>query len=441
MYEKNTDLSETGTSDKPTLTKFMTQYFRKRIKEARSFSEYFDLEKYREHPVFTERYYGYLKRTLDYLYDWSMYRKNFMTSGWILTGNVRYSEPKDQRKSFLDPTVEKIFNSFEAFREEKTDASEKEKSPASAMNNSDDCSTADNSETSSGGLEGLENAKKSNCPVVEKRKASFREKYYKTCFMLVHGIETMDVIIQDDPAYSVKELKEIDWTVSRKYLEGEEVPGNADAVKWMPTGDGAFAASRMDEEESITRFMAKEMNNKKAIMEYAIATGHEDALGNYLCLAGYWKTDWYVEDGWGSFASDRLDALFLYAMYYRDKLIDSVCSKSGRGLDKTVEREGLRSNFPMRELLTIISRDISYAYTVCENDIYEWDEDVKKTPINNAGSKGSKSTSAASRHEEEFADMRENMLFPIAWTTKENKYSNDRVVNPYYRRKKISKGF
>ena len=88
-------------------------------------------------------------------------------------------------------------------------------------------------------------------------------------------------------------------------------------------------------------------------------------------------------------------------------------------------RETLCRDFPMRELLTIISRDISYAYTVCQKSIHSALADPD-------GKKGAQYYEEA---ENVYARLRKNMLFPIEWTTsREKPYSLDRESNPLYER-------
>lgn len=431
------------------LTEFMTLYFKNRLTKASSISSFLQTDEFGKYPVFTERYYGYLKRTWDYLRDWRSYEKNLKQSGWTLAGeNIGYDESDDNQTDVMQESVKKMLKYLaetdsELKKEEKKEEEKKE----------------------------------------EREKDE--KKYYEMCMRTVRYIETLDVLQKDMKERDFNKKKK--YSVTRDYIEGLEKHGVP--VKWKKKKDGSYApveiavaefrgawktkiiihkpkkkgdkkaktdnqrakgsknASSVEKspEEELAGFIAKAMDNKKSIMEYAIATGHEEELGYYLTLAGYWKKDWYRDlsskglgktpqneidqkmsfEGPGGFGldneffPDQLDAQFLYAMGYRDALIDEYCD-SCKDIEKTDLRNQLCRQFPMRELLTIVSRDISYAYTVCEHPIYCGSDYEQK------------SEGAMRNYENSFEDMRTNMLFPIEWFTERKKYSFDRDCNPYY---------
>ena len=394
-YEKPFDISSLEIPDNHTLTLFMTKYFQKRLSGAKDVRSYYESGEFEPDSVFTERQYGYLKRTLDYLYDWKSYKKNLMESGWILDGKACYRREAESRINAINASTRRAIDKlhkcaceYEAYKERETD-----------------------------------NGKDS-------MKSKVREQYYKACMNAVHYIETQDCAIKDLSDRKVKTAKK---SVTRNYIEG--IPVKGEVIVWK-NDERQEADADYSPETSVDGvaggYMVQELNNKKNIMQYGIATGHEEDLGNYLCLAGYWKKNWYMElvngdirsEGSEGFLPDQLDALYLYAMEYRDAVIEQCCSSEEDSMDDSF-RETLCRNFPMRELLTIISRDISYAYTVCQKSIHSALADPD-------GKKGAQYYEEA---ENVYARLRKNMLFPIEWTTsREKPYSLDRESNPLYER-------
>lgn len=393
-YDKEFGINDMDIPHDHMLTMFMTKYFDERLKNAESFRSYFNPDGFSEYPVFTERRYGYLKRTLDYLFDWEKYKKNLMPSNWKLTGTVDYLENTWHQTA---PTVKKEIDYLDQFNWEQD--------------------STDN---------------------------AFRKKHYEDCIRLVHYIETLDCIGAKMKNRLFKPGEKYKLTVTRKYIEGEEASG--EPVTWEASGDGSYVSRKSEALDSDTEkgdkekqtnekrgVTVKELSNKKSIMEYAIATGHEEDLGNYLRLAGYWKKDWYSElcigalkdiDNSEAFEPDQLDALYLYAMMYRDALIDRVVESKMKDYDQSKMRVQIREAFPMRELLTVISRDISYIFTICENKIHLdcRDEIMEDLQI---------------KREKEFGQIRNNMLFPIEWYTKKKSRSKDRTIVKYNEKKEV----
>ena len=415
-YEKSFDITSLEIPKNHTLTLFMTKYFQKRLADAEDVRSYYESGEFMPYSVFTERQYGYLKRTMDYLYDWKSYKKNLMGSGWTLDGNVCYREEAESRKSAINTSTNRVLDKILKC------AGEYEKAKEDRSKDSGSVQTISES----------------------------REQYYKACMDAVHYIETQDCAIEDLIDRKVGAAKK---SVTRSYIEGKPVRGKG--IVWKKNEHQESIADYTPEESGdgeVSGYMVQELSNKKNIMQYGIATGHEEDLGNYLCLAGYWKKNWYMElvngyirsEGAEGFLPDRLDALYLYAMEYRDAVIKQCCSSKEGILDESV-KERLRRDFPMRELLTIISRDISFAYTVCEKSIQsavvDW-ETRKSAQYNKRGDNGERRKGAQYYEEAEkvYERMRKNMLFPIEWTTvREKPYSLDRESNPYYERKECEK--
>ena len=415
-YEKSFDITSLEIPKNHTLTLFMTKYFQKRLSDAKDVRSYYESGEFMPYSVFTERQYGYLKRTMDYLYDWESYEKNLMESGWTLDGNVCYKDEAESRKKAINTSTKRVMDKILKCAWEYETAKE---------NRSKDSST-------------------------KQIISELREQYYKACMDAVHYIETQDCVIEELTDRKVRAAKK---SVTRNYIEG--IPVRGKAIVWKNDEHQESIADYAPEDSGdgeVSGYMVQELNNKKNIMQYGIATGHEEDLGNYLCLAGYWKKNWYMElvngyirsEGAEDFLPDRLDALYLYAMEYRDAVIKQ-CGSSKEGiLDESV-KETLRRDFPMRELLTIISRDISFAYTVCETSIQsavvDW-ETRKSAQHDKRGDNAERRKGLQYYEEAEkvYERMRKNMLFPIEWTTsREKPYSLDRESNPLYERKECEK--
>ena len=70
------------------LTKFLTKYYSERIENAHDAAAYFHDSGIDANVIFTQRYYGFLKKTKEYLYDWKRYRKNLLPCKWELTARL-----------------------------------------------------------------------------------------------------------------------------------------------------------------------------------------------------------------------------------------------------------------------------------------------------------------------------------------------------------------
>ena len=153
---------------------------------------------------------------------------------------------------------------------------------------------------------------------------------------------------------------------------------------------------------------AYEMNvgHKANLIKLAIATGNEDEVGKYLQLAGIWERDWYEcikKNEKISERLDRCDSLLLYALLYRDRLIEAWCENNGsEGLDR-IKASKLHNAFPMIKLLLTINRDITLALMRL-NDDYE--ESLKNPNLDETNTY---------KYEGELSTLQKEMIFPLAW--------------------------
>ena len=144
-----------------------------------------------------------------------------------------------------------------------------------------------------------------------------------------------------------------------------------------------------------------EMNygNKVHLMKFAIATGNEDQAGKYLQLSGVWECDWYEfikNEKEIPIQLDRSDYLLLYALLFRDKLIERWNDS-----DDPVNASAIRDAFPMIKLLLTISRDITLA------SMKLYDESGKMRDYDNYSFPG--------LYEEKLVKLQGEMIYPIAW--------------------------
>lgn len=114
-----------------------------------------------------------------------------------------------------------------------------------------------------------------------------------------------------------------------------------------------------------------DMSSHITLIRFLVATCHEDQIDYYMNLSGMWHKNWYAEYSRAyanSAASDplqkedclgRADFLVLYALLYRDALINKWQELSEL---KDAEKERVREKFPMIKLLLTVSRDIVLAF-------------------------------------------------------------------------------
>ena len=326
------------------LTKFLTRFYSKRIKNAHDVAAYFHDSGIDANVIFTQRYYGFLKKTKEYLYDWRRYRKNLLPCTWELTAAFAdHDFIRDRRfrpeKAVYDSSVQTI-------------------------------------------LKNLANAEADS------------DQYYEDCLRLLQYVRSFDVLNQSGDLISLNSYKKDKFTYGRIMLEGEKKKFKRvdfDTYETSPT--------------TITGYVL-EMKKKHDVVRFALSAGREEEIGDYLMLARYWKRNWYREISGGKslaacrkegFYPDPIDKLVIYALLYRDKLIEKWCHKKA---DETVIRDQIRDVFPMRELILEISYDISFVYMYGIKHIH-------RTKI--------KDPAAIDEIYTEFEDLRQNMIFPVQW--------------------------
>ncbi len=158
-------------------------------------------------------------------------------------------------------------------------------------------------------------------------------------------------------------IREVDRIMSMRLNgEGVELP-QKDTGSWSTTvhllNGREIKITMGDVKKNIYLF---EQMPKTVLMQYAVATGNEEDLGEYLRLSGYWTVDWtrWVEMG-GECPDphavlDRTDYLYLYAFACRRQYLDAwkeEARKQGRFEKSTIMAE-LRREFPMAVLLLLV---------------------------------------------------------------------------------------
>lgn len=114
--------------------------------------------------------------------------------------------------------------------------------------------------------------------------------------------------------------------------------------------------------------------SKSEAARWAIASGHENDIGNLLITGGYWNYDMtnvtnmrLVLDKGKEL--DLFELFLLYAYMYRNHLVDKWV-ESGWEKDKKskeIKRHKYMSALPMPLLITLVSRDIQFVIRYCKN--------------------------------------------------------------------------
>ena len=325
------------------LTKFLTKYYSERIENAHDVAAYFHDSGVDANVIFTQRFYGFLKKTKEYLYDWKRYRKNLLPCTWELT------------PAFADHD----FISDRRFRPERA--------------------VYDSSVQTI--LKNLSNAEADS------------DQYYEDCLRLLQYVRSFDVLNQPGGLISLNSYKKDKFTYGRIMLEGEEKKFKIADFDTFETGA-----------TTVTGYVF-EMKKKHDVVRFALSAGREEEIGDYLVLARYWKRNWYREISGGKslaacreegFYPDSIDKLVIYALLYRDKLIENWCNKKANA---TVLRDQILDVFPMRELILEISYDISFVYMYGIKHI----------------DRPNKDPAAIDEIYTEFENLRQNMIFPVQW--------------------------
>lgn len=375
LQELRKILNKQSVSTLPTavgLTKFLTRYYSERIGNVHDVAEYFHDSGIDANAIFTQRYYGFLKKTKEYLYDWRRYRKNLIPCTWELTLGFAAHDFRSDRRFKLDKAVYDC--SVSAILKKLQDSEENNgREEAALLRNPIDTD--------------LKKAKPDAYQVDS-------DEYYEDCLRLIQYVRTYDVLDQDVGLIYFKPNKKDRFTYGRVLLEGEKKHfKGADSIEFGESGSSVMG-------------YVYEMKKKHDVVRFALSAGREEELGEYLMLARYWKRNWYREISGGKtvseceaegFYPDPIDKLVIYALLYRDKLIEKWCADKANG---RVARIRIRDVFPLRELILEISYDISFAYMYGICHIHK--------------------VSAASIEELNeiytgFDNLRQNMIFPVQW--------------------------
>lgn len=122
--------------------------------------------------------------------------------------------------------------------------------------------------------------------------------------------------------------------------------------------------------QSKEKYYEYESGDKVSAVQMALATGSEEFLGKYLCLAGFWNQDLYRDyvpkDGE---CYERLDAFVIYLLMYRDALIQvwtddffnrERAFRKDIFMDQSRLMEEIRKQFPLIRLAMTINQDIQF---------------------------------------------------------------------------------
>lgn len=102
-----------------------------------------------------------------------------------------------------------------------------------------------------------------------------------------------------------------------------------------------------------------DMAKKTDLIKFCIAAGKEDDIEKYLQYAGLCMKQQEGSGESDKLKKDKTDILVEYALMYRDKLIDKWCSSNKNGnLDIASLKKRMKDSFPFIKLLMTINRDI-----------------------------------------------------------------------------------
>ncbi len=348
------------------LTRFLTEYYTEKIKNARGAEGYFNDPNVAANHIFTQRCYGFLKKTKDYLYGWQRYRKNLKGCSWNLTTTYKFHDFAGDSRNTM---------AIESFDEDVRAVLEK-------LNKSDYDS----------------------------------DEYYENCLRLIQYVRTFDFLNQVSPLTIVDLERKDQFTYARVLFEGEQ-------RKYKNSADrksGKRTKNRIG--------YAFQMAKKKDAVRFALSAGREEDIGEYLMLARYWKKNWYREISGGRsesdcmkehFYPDPIDKLLIYALLYRDSLIERWCS----GMDDPVKAQvKIRDMFPMRELILEISYDITFVYMFGRKHVHDFscEDFYRLKPIY-----------------KEFESLRLDMIFPVRWKGPDGqRFTYDRDEEGYLTKKR-----
>ncbi len=138
-----------------------------------------------------------------------------------------------------------------------------------------------------------------------------------------------------------------------------------------------FEADFKSENKKNMKAFEQDLTEKIYVMKLAIAAGREDEIGTYLQLAGYWDKDFtMIKDAELKELVDRTDCLILYALKYRDALLEKWAYELN--MDKLEYKNEARKEFPFLKLLMTINRDIQFVHKKIMENKTELDDLIYK---------------------------------------------------------------
>ena len=201
-----------------------------------------------------------------------------------------------------------------------------------------------------------------------------------------NGVAEAYRIISEDglyPGYRGLEMgKEENWSANKgqialraiwkqsNYLEPELMPFQ-DLCEEVGHGT-RYKVDQLQHGREMQKRYVPQLSSKAETMKYCVATGREDDLPEYLIHAGYWEWDLYEEASacydqnraWEMEGQlDKTDSLMLYALLYRDALIEEWVEHwpEKTHISKSRLQQELKVQFPLIHLLMTINRDLQYA--------------------------------------------------------------------------------
>lgn len=115
----------------------------------------------------------------------------------------------------------------------------------------------------------------------------------------------------------------------------------------------------LEQENNKKEAYVLDIGNKTNLIKYAVATGQEEHIGQYLKLAGFWDCDLYSfsDAEIEQYICDRTDLLIVYAHRYKEELLRAWSEKLENKLGYKNQEE---IDFPFIKLLMLINREIQF---------------------------------------------------------------------------------
>ena len=116
---------------------------------------------------------------------------------------------------------------------------------------------------------------------------------------------------------------------------------------------------------------------KRFTIRFAIASGHEDDIGELLSHAGFWNNDYTSKDMWKDSISEQMDPMDMivqYAVRVREKLISywgHSERERGRNRSRKNFEQECREKFPFNRLIGSVCRDILFSALFMEEELDE----------------------------------------------------------------------